>query len=74
MMHDRRRLARSQEIDNLNTGYLWGYNNSYPVAKVVNASVVDIAATSFESDGKGNWTFSGPVYNDIAVEKWNTRL
>ncbi len=38
---------------------IWDYTNTYPIAQVKNASVADVAATSFEADGKGGWTFSG---------------
>lgn len=35
--------------------YLWDYNSSYPIAEVKNAGQSDIAYTSFEADGNGNW-------------------
>ena len=39
--------------------YVWEYNGSYPAASCVGASSGDIAATSFEADGTGNWTTGG---------------
>jgi hypothetical protein len=39
--------------------YLWDYNFTYPTAKALNASLSDIAFTSFEADGSGNWTTGG---------------
>jgi hypothetical protein len=36
--------------------YVWDYNKIYPVAEVKNAVASDIAFTSFEADGTGNWT------------------
>lgn len=60
-------ISRVQALDDVNTSYLWAYNNSYPIAKAINA-MGDIAATSFESDGKGNWTYAGATYNDILVK------
>ncbi len=39
--------------------YLWDYNKSLPVAKVSNANPAEVAYTSFETDQKGGWTFSG---------------
>jgi len=36
--------------------YIWDYQNSYPIAEVKNAATADIAYTSFEADGTGNWT------------------
>lgn len=41
--------------------YIWDYSNAYPIAEVENANHADIAYTSFEADGKGNWDFSGPT-------------
>jgi hypothetical protein len=35
--------------------YIWDYQNTYPIAEVKNAAVADIAFTSFEADGAGNW-------------------
>jgi hypothetical protein len=44
--------------------YVWDYKNQYPIAEVKNALYSDIAFTSFEADGKGNWSFSGTVLSD----------
>jgi len=41
------------------TSYLWNYGDQKVVAIVQNAFQTDIAYTSFEAEGKGNWTFSG---------------
>ena len=43
--------------------YIWDYNNSLPIAEVTNASVNEIAYTSFEADGTGNWTFTDATRN-----------
>jgi hypothetical protein len=61
-------INKIQPTDHAGTAYLWGYTNTLPVAKVVNASATDVAATSFESDGKGNWTYAGAAYKDIPVK------
>lgn len=37
------------------------YGNQFPVAKVSNAPYNDIAYTSFESDGSGNWTIGSAL-------------
>lgn len=37
---------------------IWDYNKVYPIAKCMNALQADIAYTSFEKDGSGNWTIS----------------
>lgn len=40
--------------------YIWNYGNTRPTAQVTNvSSVADIAYSSFESTGKGNWTYTG---------------
>jgi len=39
---------------------LWDYTHTYPIAQVKNAVLADVAATSFEADGSGNWTLTGP--------------
>ncbi|GEP98960.1 hypothetical protein [Chitinophaga cymbidii] len=45
--------------------YLWGYNGQFPVAEIKNATAGDIAYTSFESDGKGNWVYNGASSTDM---------
>jgi YD repeat-containing protein len=50
--------------DGIANSYIWDYQNTEPVAKVSNAAISQIAFTSFESDGKGNWTFSGSPVSD----------
>ncbi|MGN6292962.1 MAG: hypothetical protein ACTHMV_09485 [Chitinophagaceae bacterium] len=39
----------------LNYAFIWGRSNNYPVATVKNAAPSNIAYTSFELDGNGNW-------------------
>jgi YD repeat-containing protein len=39
--------------------YIWDYQNVYPVAEVLNADSASIAYTSFEADGRGNWSVTG---------------
>lgn len=44
--------------DGLNSSYIYGYNNTYPIAKVINAAPNEIAYTSFEDEtAKGGWEF-----------------
>lgn len=46
---------------------IWDYVNRFPIAQVKNAALADVAATSFEADGQGGWTFSGvPVSGTYA--------
>lgn len=51
-------LSVSKENDQKQL-YIWDYNQNFPVAQVMNASLSDVAYTSFEADSKGGWTFSG---------------
>jgi hypothetical protein len=44
--------------------FIWDYLNRYPIAQVKNAALADVAATSFEAEGKGGWTFSGSPVSD----------
>jgi len=41
--------------------YIWDYASSLLVAEVSNAAQADIAYTSFEADGTGNWTVPSTV-------------
>lgn len=47
--------------------YIWDYNKLYPVAKVENSSGTDVAYTSFEADGKGNWSYTGTPVSDATA-------
>jgi len=47
-----------QPANNITNSYLWDYNGAYPIAEVKNAVQADIAYTSFEADGSGNWSIA----------------
>lgn len=49
-----------QKTNNPKISYLWGYEGAYVVAEVINAGLSEIAYTSFETEEKGGWTYSGP--------------
>jgi hypothetical protein len=49
-------LSSKNLISGISNSVIMDYNQNYPVAKVSNASYPDIAYTSFEADGSGNWT------------------
>lgn len=51
----------------VNVSYIYDYKSSYPVAEAKNAAISSIAHTSFEADGKGNWTFSGTPAADATA-------
>lgn len=46
-----------------NDAVIMDYFNQFPVAKVANAAQSDIAYTSFESDGSGNWSIPSTTRN-----------
>jgi len=56
-------ILQQRKIGDANSSYIWDYNNQFPIAKVTNAASSNIAYTSFEADGTGNWTV-GSVLRD----------
>ena len=48
-------IAQDAKTGDFNHAYLWDYNGEYLVAQVNNAALSDIAYTSFEANGTGNW-------------------
>lgn len=55
---DKGRILSLSKENDARTGYLWDYNNNYPIAEVTNASIDQVAYTSFEADGSGNWSIN----------------
>lgn len=60
-------ILEQQKTDDTRQSYVWDYGGAYPVAEVINSASADIAYTSFESDGKGNWTYSGVPARDFTT-------
>jgi len=58
-------LQTQNALSGVNNSVIMDYNNQYPVAKVSNAAFNDIAYTSFESDGTGNWTIAGTARDSL---------
>jgi len=51
--------------------YIWGHNNTLPIAEVVNSGYDRIAFTSFENDqDKGNWAYSNNSTGNARTGKW----
>lgn len=50
-------------ITGINAATIFDYDKQLPVAKVSNAAHADVAYTSFESDGTGNWTIAVSARN-----------
>jgi hypothetical protein len=57
-------LSQYTSIDQNPGIFIWDYMHVYPIAKVKNAVLADVAATSFEADGTGGWTFTGTATAD----------
>lgn len=64
-------VLQQHKLNDAIHSYIWDYNESYPVAEAVNASQADIAYTSFEADGKGNWSFNGVAKEDAGAVTGN---
>ena len=52
------KLAQETKSSSEISTYVWDYNGEVPVATITNADSTNIAYTSFEADGAGNWTFN----------------
>lgn len=49
-------ILQQHKVSDVLHSYVWDYNNSLPTAEVTGGAVGDIAYSSFEADGTGNWT------------------
>lgn len=58
-------ILQYHQKDNISVSYLWGYSNTYPIAKAVNAEYKEIYFDSFEEVKE--WEFS-----DFTGESWCT--
>jgi YD repeat-containing protein len=60
-------LLQIHKESDINTSYIWGYNQTYPVAKIEGKAISDIAATI--RTGIGSHSFSGSTsYADINTD------
>lgn len=46
---------------------IWDYTGEYVIAEIRNATQNNVAYTSFESNGTGNWSFSGTASQDTTA-------
>ncbi|MFT4092589.1 MAG: hypothetical protein QM640_03030 [Niabella sp.] len=44
-------ILQQHKVNDVSHAYLWGYNNTYPIAEAINAGSSEIYATSFEEGG-----------------------
>ncbi|MFT3704796.1 MAG: hypothetical protein QM802_20695 [Agriterribacter sp.] len=57
-------ISSHGKTSDLNVVYIWDYQHSLPVAEIKNANVSEVAYSSFESNGQGNWSFTGTATPD----------
>lgn len=60
-------LIEQHKANDVPNSYMWDYRNIYPIAQAIGSPVADIAYTSFEADGKGNWTYTGTPAADATA-------
>jgi hypothetical protein len=58
-------LQEQNTLSGVNNSVIMDYGKQYPVAKISNAAYGDVAYTSFESDGSGNWTISSSLRDTL---------
>ncbi|MBN8852871.1 MAG: hypothetical protein J0H07_13515 [Sphingobacteriales bacterium] len=64
--HDRYgNLLQAHKANDIYQTYMWDYDSAYPVAKIVNAGINEIAYTSFETSANGNWTVPSMARDSI---------
>ena len=59
-------IQTQNALSGQNDAVIMDYFNQFPVARVSNAAQSDIAYTSFESDGSGNWSIPSSVRNRVS--------
>jgi YD repeat-containing protein len=52
-------ITEQSKLNDAKETYIWDYNDQNATAKIVNADSINVAATSFESNGTGKFNFTG---------------
>ncbi len=60
-------IAQYTPVDQIPVTIIWDYENVYPIAQVKNAMLADVAYTSFEADGSGNWSIGSALRSGSAI-------
>jgi hypothetical protein len=61
-------IKEQYKSGDIHSAYIWDYNNQYPICETKNADAADIAFTSFEADGTGNFNFpNAGIYTSDAI-------
>ncbi len=61
------KIREQRKTNDIAQVYIWDYDGIYPVAECLNADTASVAATSFESNGKGGWSFAGTAVNEATA-------
>jgi YD repeat-containing protein len=56
------KLLEQSKPSDKKSAYIWDNKSMYPIASVDNANQTEVAYTSFEADGSGNWSGINPAY------------
>lgn len=61
-----KRIIEAIYTDGKTDAFIWGYNQRYPIAKIVNANHQHVAYSGFESIGDmGGWNYQGTTILDV---------
>jgi YD repeat-containing protein len=52
-------ITEQNKVSDTKESYIWDYNEQNAIAKIINADSINVAATSFESNGTGKFNFVG---------------
>jgi len=55
------KILEQRKVGDVARSYLWGYNDNYAIAEILNAPRSAIACTSFEDFSDGGWTISSSI-------------
>jgi YD repeat-containing protein len=56
-------ILQMQKTNDLPVAYIWDYNGQLPIAEIKGATAAQVAYTSFEADGSGNWSITATARN-----------
>jgi YD repeat-containing protein len=62
-------LLQQHKQNGTSITYIWDYNSTVPIAEVINATATDVAYTSFEFDGTGNWAIGSSIRDNATAAK-----
>lgn len=62
-------LLQQHKLNGVSSSYIWDYKSTMPIAEAINATPANIAYTSFEYDGTGNWTIASTARDITTAAK-----